>query len=56
MNKFANICCPGKNVSYYIACIEVHYSLDLMEANDLTHDQNDPIELSQTIYIGYLST
>ena len=48
--QFLNIplFCPEKTCLLIIwpAYIQVHFSLDLMEANDLSHDQNDPRELS----------
>ena len=37
------------------AYIQVPFSLVIMEADDLSHDQTVPRELPWTIYIGYIS-
>ena len=38
------------------AYIQLHVSLDLMEANNVSNGQTAPRVLSQTTYTGYLST
>ena len=53
------IFCPEKDRCLHIisaAYIQVHFVLNLMEANDLSHDQSAPRELSNTTIICYLCT